>query len=131
MHSSVNKKCLSLHYIFNLQKHGISIPFCSGDSRSKYHAQKPANLIARFYGIPHSRTQPICFQFTHHLKILGASIFLLWLYDVANKKLKCSNTIILPTVRVCAISHNTLLNNENTCYLLHTNIHKNIIPRSN
>ena len=100
-YASVNTMHLSLNQVFNLQKHGISIIFHTGDSRSKSHAQKPANLSASFYAIPHSRSQPVRFQFTRHLKILGASIFLLWLYSVANKKLKCSNAVLLLRVRVC------------------------------
>ena len=99
-YASVNKLRLSLNQEFNLQKHGISITFHTGDSRSKSHAQKPANLSASFYGIPHYRTQPVCFKFTCHLKILGDSILLLWLYIVANKKLKCSNAVLLLRARV-------------------------------
>jgi hypothetical protein len=38
---------------------GISIPFLTGDPRSQSDAQKPANLTVRYYGIPHSRTQPV------------------------------------------------------------------------
>ena len=30
-------------------------------------------------------------------------------------------------VCVCIIGHNILLNNENMCYLLHTNTHRNIV----
>jgi len=68
---------------------------------------------------------------------------LLWIYSVANKKLKCSNRILLPRacmsvfvcacactcvcVCVCVISHNILQHNENMCYLLRTNTHRNIV----
>ena len=70
-----NQKCVYAPFmalgISSAKTSGISIPFLTGDPRSKSDAQKPANLTVRFYEIFHFRAQQNPFQFTCKLKILG------------------------------------------------------------